>query len=735
MNMIVRCYRPLIRGAGIYQTLYRSGQFNHGHLGLLVRWSSTEKSKVEETLQMLKDDLLRQQEEDARRKQIAPASKEKLSVKTRVVNEIMHYYHGFRLLALETRLSMKYVWRLARGSSLSRRERQQLVRTVSDLLRLLPFSFFIIVPFMEFALPFFIKFFPNMLPSTFQEASKEEEKIRRQLKVRTEMAKFLQDTLEEIALERKSKAKDSEKESKAYEFSQFLRKLRTEGGYVSNTDLFKFTKLFEDELTLDNLSMSQLRALCRILSIPPLGTPEILRFQLHMKLRDLKADDRMIAAEGGVDALSVQELQSACRARGMRALGVSEERLRNQLKQWLELSLSDKVPPSLLLLSRAIFFPEEINFIDRIRTILSVLPEELGEQTKQKLTELEGGKIDPKERLDLIKSIEKHLNHERQQAKEAEKRQEAEKSKAAKEEAKPKPKHIDEVIDAAQRSVEKLHESVVNLSSQEKVEPFGAVTEEKDVQKAKETKAAKIDKDVLESIEDIIHGNPIQEARHDITGLKEKVIEHSEDLIEVGSLARDEYKETKIAKRLRARVNSMISGMDSLMAKIENERRHIKEEISGPASADKLAAKEERLVKITDLLDSLKKLQRVADDAKSKRIEEILHAIDVDKDGSIDAPLVLEVIELLGKHKDVELNPPEMAKIIEMLKKEDVIEALDRDTRPAENDPEDAAEQLEAILPKLPADEEFPVRSLVPPSILQPPSKEAPKNTQQPKTL
>jgi LETM1 and EF-hand domain-containing protein 1 len=56
---------------------------------------------------------------------------------------------------------------------LSRRERQQLVRTVSDLFRLVPFSFFIIVPFMELALPFFIKFFPNMLPSTFQDTTKE----------------------------------------------------------------------------------------------------------------------------------------------------------------------------------------------------------------------------------------------------------------------------------------------------------------------------------------------------------------------------------------------------------------------------------------------------------------------------------------------------------------------------------------------------------------------------------
>lgn len=40
----------------------------------------------------------------------------------------------------------------------------------------------------------------------------------------------------------------------------------------------------------------------------------------------------MIQKEG-VDALSVQELQSACQARGMRAIGVPEARLRSQLKQ------------------------------------------------------------------------------------------------------------------------------------------------------------------------------------------------------------------------------------------------------------------------------------------------------------------------------------------------------------------------------------------------------------------
>ena len=54
------------------------------------------------------------------------------------------------------------------GKHMTRRERLQLIRTTLDLVRLVPFSLFIIIPFMEFLLPFAIKIFPNMLPSTFE---------------------------------------------------------------------------------------------------------------------------------------------------------------------------------------------------------------------------------------------------------------------------------------------------------------------------------------------------------------------------------------------------------------------------------------------------------------------------------------------------------------------------------------------------------------------------------------
>ena len=76
---------------------------------------------------------------------------------------------------------------------------RQLVRTVSDLFRLVPFSVFVIVPFMEFLLPVALKLFPGMLPTTFTTSTERDAKMRRTLKVKLEYTKFLQKTLDEMA--------------------------------------------------------------------------------------------------------------------------------------------------------------------------------------------------------------------------------------------------------------------------------------------------------------------------------------------------------------------------------------------------------------------------------------------------------------------------------------------------------------------------------------------------------
>ncbi|XP_053125527.1 LETM1 domain-containing protein LETM2, mitochondrial isoform X2 [Hemicordylus capensis] len=208
----------------------------------------------------------------------------KKSLWQKVVDELKHYYNGFHLLWIDTKVAARMVWRLLHGQVLTRRERRRLLRTCADLFRLVPFLVFIIVPFMEFLLPVFLKLFPEMLPSTFETESKKEEKQRKKLSAKLELAKFLQETITELA--RRNKASTGEA-----------------------------TKLFSSYV------------------------------------------QQMIAKEG-VDGLSVSELQSACRARGMRSLGLSEEQLKEQLKQWLDLHLRENVPPSLLLLSRALYLTE-----------------------------------------------------------------------------------------------------------------------------------------------------------------------------------------------------------------------------------------------------------------------------------------------------------------------------------------------------------------------------------------
>uniref|UniRef100_A0A2I3GSQ2 Leucine zipper and EF-hand containing transmembrane protein 2 n=1 Tax=Nomascus leucogenys TaxID=61853 RepID=A0A2I3GSQ2_NOMLE len=207
---------------------------------------------------------------------------------------------------------------------------------------------FIIVPFMEFLLPVFLKLFPEMLPSTFESESKKEEKQKKKMAVKLELAKFLQETMTEMARRNRAKMGDA-----STQLSSYVKQVQT-GHKPSTKEIVRFSKLFEDQLALEHLDRPQLVALCKLLELQTFGTNNLLRFQLLMKLKSIKADDEIIAKEG-VRALSVSELQAACRARGMRSLGLTEEQLRQQLTEWQDLHLKENVPPSLLLLSRTFY--------------------------------------------------------------------------------------------------------------------------------------------------------------------------------------------------------------------------------------------------------------------------------------------------------------------------------------------------------------------------------------------
>lgn len=191
-----------------------------------------------------------------------PVKVEKKSIKQRIVDEIVHYYHGFRLLFIDIKISSGLIMRVLNGKTLSRREYRLLTRTVGDMFRLVPFSVFVIVPFAEFLLPVFLKFFPGMLPTTFQTATEKEDKVKQSLKVKLEMAKFLQQTLDTMTVQHKERNSVQVKD-----FVEWFHKMRTSGEEVSTEDILKYSKLFEDEITLDSLNRSQLVALCRVLDV------------------------------------------------------------------------------------------------------------------------------------------------------------------------------------------------------------------------------------------------------------------------------------------------------------------------------------------------------------------------------------------------------------------------------------------------------------------------------------
>ncbi|XP_053822277.1 LETM1 domain-containing protein LETM2, mitochondrial isoform X2 [Vidua chalybeata] len=241
-------------------------------------------------------------------KQILPAPEGRKSLGQRAVGELKHFCKGLHLLWTDTKVAARMVWRLLHGQVLSSRERRRLLRTCADLFRLVPFLVFVIVPFMEFLLPVFLKLFPEMLPSTFETESKKEEKQKKKLSAKLELAKFLRETIAEMAKRNKADT------AQGKQFSFYLHELPAGGRQPSTQEILRFSELLEDELTLEHLERPQLVALCKLLELQPLGTNNLLRFQLLLRLRSIKADD-----------------------------------------EWLDLHLKENVPSSLLLLSRALY--------------------------------------------------------------------------------------------------------------------------------------------------------------------------------------------------------------------------------------------------------------------------------------------------------------------------------------------------------------------------------------------
>lgn len=149
------------------------------------------------------------------------------------------------------------------------------------------------------------------------------------------------------------------------------------------------------------------------------GTDNFLRYQIRLRMRQIKRDDRAISFEG-VDSLSVPELQTACASRGLKTHGVSPARLRDDLQTWLDLRLKHGVPSTLLVLSNAFVYAqgkesEMTSQIDALQAVLSSIPEELYHEVELEVHTSEGAATN-KQRLEVLKEQQELIDEENQQA-------------------------------------------------------------------------------------------------------------------------------------------------------------------------------------------------------------------------------------------------------------------------------------------------------------------------------
>lgn len=195
--------------------------------------------------------------------------------------------------------------------------------------------------------------------------------------------------------------------------------VRSTGEKPSPDEIVKVCKIFKDDLTLDNLSRPQLVSICRYMNITSFGTDNFLRYQVRVRMRQIKRDDRAIAYEG-VDSLSVPELQTACASRGLRTYGVSPGRLRDDLKTWLDLRLKQGVPSTILVLSNAFVYvqgkeADTTSQIDALEAVLSSVPEELYHEIELEVNTTEGAATN-KQRLEVLKEQQELIEEESMQA-------------------------------------------------------------------------------------------------------------------------------------------------------------------------------------------------------------------------------------------------------------------------------------------------------------------------------
>lgn len=115
-----------------------------------------------------------------------------------------------------------------------------------------------------------------------------------------------------------------------------------------------------------------------------------------------------------MDSLTLAELQQACSARGLKATSRSSQFLRERLREWLDLSLKQNLPGSLLILANAFKITGTTQTKDALRDAIYHLPNSLVDDIKIKIQEDEGS-LSKELKLQLLKREEEQIAEEKRE--------------------------------------------------------------------------------------------------------------------------------------------------------------------------------------------------------------------------------------------------------------------------------------------------------------------------------
>lgn len=562
-----------------------------------------------------------------------------------VKEEAHHYWSGAKLLWVEVKIASRLSLKLMSGSELSRRERKQLTRTTADVFRLVPFAAFVLIPFMEVFLPVALKVFPNMLPTTFRNDLKHEEELKKKLKAKLEVARFLQDTVRMMAKGLKH-SRSGVTRDRADDLYVFMKKIRS-GAKVTNEDILKFSKLFNDEFTLYQVERAQLVNMCKFVGIAPYGTDTFLRFQLRTKLREIKNDDKLIYFEG-LNNMTTSELRSAARSRGMRWESERED-LIAQLEDWLELSLKNKLPSTLLLLSRAFVITAETRPEDAktkvfqdITDTLASLPEDVvvsAAVDEGLATHTATNKEDYTKRMEFLKREEEIIAEEAKETEAAEKETAAAKASAEIVESVDETRATTPVADVADVASAAPAAPASAAPSSAEVDDVVCEEEKASLQREKRAKRAARLSRLLTMVSDT---SSVSVERAELMLLVKKGVDAYVDRIEAARCASDEIAADQGA-------------IDHLTAEVDAEAQ-LSHEL-----ADQVSARVDKM-----LQDASKDIEEV-----EKRIGDKLRVLDPDCDGRITMKDLIRVRDVLGADTIDENDEIELVNILSGLIKSD----------------------------------------------------------------